>query len=67
MQMVSMQKARKDKNLSQKKTADLLGVAEATYHRWETRETDIPHTKFLHFCEIVEREPNEIFLDKLST
>ena len=49
---VNLSKIRENNEISQRKTAELLGVSKSTYARWETQEQFIPLIRLNEFCNL---------------
>lgn len=46
--------------LKQSDMADKLDITQASYSRWESGETDIPISKIIRLCELLDTNPNEL-------
>ena len=53
---------RVEKGFTQKELANALGVATATYNRWEIGKTDITNKDIMKLLQVLECKYEDIFL-----
>lgn len=66
-QKISLKAARVNANLTIKQAAEALNVSDKTVMNWESGETEMNATTFMHLCELYQFNPSDIFLPKSLT
>ena len=58
----NLKMCRKNRNESQKDIANLLGISQGTYSRWENSEVEIPSNKLIMLASHWGVDPREIMV-----
>jgi DNA-binding XRE family transcriptional regulator len=61
---ITMKSARVNAGLTQRETAEKLGVTPVTYYYWETGRVAMRPGQFRAFCEVVGMTTHDIFLPR---
>lgn len=61
MNTLKLKEFRQKMNLSQREIAEMLGIAQPYYWKWETGRSFPNAKQILKFCEIFNCTPNDLF------
>lgn len=61
MNTLRLKEFREKRNLSQREIADLLGIAQPYYWKWETGKSFPNAKQILLLCEVLNCTPNDLF------
>lgn len=61
MNTLRLKEFREKMNLSQREIADMLGIAQPYYWKWETGKSFPNAKQILDLCEVLNCSPNDLF------
>ena len=57
----NIQRARKDRGLTQQQVAERMGILQPAYARYENGTYELDYNKIVLLCEVLDIAPNELF------
>lgn len=61
MNTLRLKEFRESKNMSQRELADLLGITQAYYWKWESGKSFPNAKQIILLCKVLECSPNDLF------